>query len=500
MTVVVGMTELLLISAEDGEQKRFLQSLKQAADSLLRMLEEAVDFSRLEAGAFALDEREFVLTDVVRLAQESLAAAALQLSPAIDQAVPERLVGDADRLRQMIEALTRSAAKFRPTREYDLRVTAEPSARGVVLDFSLAQKGALAERGAFGQQPGPFDLETGGDWVRLADFAGRGYSGSGLGLPIAAGLAELMAGGLWISDDAHSPLVFRVTARFSLPGENSGGDLLAAVEERLAEAPNEFSSLHVLLAEDTAANREFFRSVLEQRGHTVVAVANGEQALEAFQSRVGGRPFDLLLIDVEMPVMDGRETAATLRSLDAFAARPLPLVALTAHQTASDSEFSQGALFDAALTKPCELAHFYAVIEGLARGRRPVGQTRPRATAASEQRIDHRGTMHRLGGNEQLFYDLVRFFLEDAPVVLAELGTALTSNDAKGVERAAHSLKGLIANFGAKEATTLAAELQRFGRDQRLVEGQHVYQRLETEVNLLRRELEGYQARAPHFK
>lgn len=497
MTVVIGMTDLLLMGADQAEQRELLHSVKHAADALLRMLDEAVDFSRLEVGGLPLDERVFSLAEVVEAARQSLAAgpSVLSLSPVIDQDIPARLLGDGDRLRQMIEGLSRSAAKFRPGREYDLQITAEPAPQGEPASTDIVLRVSLGEHNR------PFDFaDDNAGAVRLADFDTRGYTGSGLSIPVAAGLAELMGGRLWICKDNRSSLVFSFTARCALPHDNLRNHLLAMTEERPAGPAADPSSLNVLLAEDTAANREFFRSVLVQRGHAVVAAANGSEALQAFRSQPAERPFDLVLIDVEMPVMDGREMAAAIRALDTFAARPVPLVALTAHQTIGDGQFSADGPFDAALTKPCELAHFYAVIEGLAGDRRAVAEAVRPIAEESEGRVDHRGALRRLGGDEQLFHDLIRFFLDDAPVVLAELGTSLNGNNPPAVERAAHSLKGLVAHFGAKEAMSLAAELQKCGCEGRLGDAPHVYQRLETEVNLLRRELEDLQARARHPK
>ena len=491
MTVVVGMTDLLLLAPLEGEQQQFLQSVKHATDSLLRILDEAVDFSRLEAGALELGESQFAPAEVVGQAQEALAqgSAPLRLLVAIDNNVPPRLVGDGDRLRQMIEALARSAAKFRSGGNDDLRIAAKP-----------ADNGMIRLHLALGDPKQPFDAiapvrPKGGRVLTLKDFARHGYKGAGMGLPVSAGVAELMGGRLWMADDASSPALFRVTVQFGLPERQRGGDLLAAIEAELDAQPTEVDSMHVLLVEDTPANRRFFTSVLEQRGHTVEAAADGSEALQVVQSRVTDRPFDLILIDLEMPVMNGRELAAAVRKLDSFAARPIPLVALTAHQI--DGEAVGSELFDAAITKPCELAHFYSVLEGVVR-RRSNGGAEVEVNTLVAERVDHRGTLSRLGGNERLFYDLVRFVLEDAPVVLAELETAVGRNEAKRAERAAHSLKGLVANFGAKEATRLAAELQRLGHEGELTDAAHIYQRLATEVNLLRRELEDFQARAAH--
>lgn len=480
MTVIVGMTDLLLLRTPEGESRQCLQSVKRAADMLLRMLDETVDLSRLEAGTLSLHEAEFVLADVVEQARGTLGS--LQLDSTIDEQAPVRLVGDADRLEALVVALARSATKVRSASAYKLCIVAESAVQDrVTLHLALGD----AER--------PFEATavpaTGGKLLTFEDFLEDGFFGAGLGLAVSAGVASLMQGRLWMADDAASPALFRCSIEFAQAGDSACCDLLERVSQRL-DAEQRPRSMHILLVEDIAANRQFFTSALGQRGHTAVGVGNGEEAISAFQSQTTERPFDLVLIDLEMPVMDGWQTAAALHELPAFKTRPVPLVALTAHLTEGNSDLSTSHLFDAAVTKPCELGHLYDVVEGRP-GRRPFeGNREP----AEPGRVDRRGTLRRLGGNEQLYQDLVRFFLEDAPTVLAELGTSLERDDAKVAERAAHSLKGLVANFGAKEAIQLAAELQHMGHEGDLTTAGRVYQRLQTEVNLLRRELEEYQA------
>jgi CheY-like chemotaxis protein/HPt (histidine-containing phosphotransfer) domain-containing protein len=488
MTVVVGMTDLLLLSAKDAEQKHLLQSVKQASEVMLRMLDEAVDFSRLEAGSLLLDERQLALAEVTRRASESLAEgpAPIRLSVSIDPAVPSRVFGDATRLQQLVEALARSSVKLRSTRDYDLHVSAERITSGVRLQLLLSEHGRPLDAASAAAK-----VES----LRLADFAERGFFGAGLGLQVVAGLAELMGGGLGMAAEPASPIVFRAAVCVGL-ADGRAADLLAAVEQRLDDRPQSINSLKVLLAEDTTANRQFFRTALEKRGHSVVAVANGQEALQEFQSTGDVRAFDVVVLDVEMPVLGGREAAAKLRTLKQFADRPTPLIALTAHQTQGDCEFSIGGPFDAAITKPCELARFYEVIEALARGAAPPAPPSAGGDTLSTERIDYRGTLRRLDGNEQLFNDLCRFFLEDVPGVLAKLRASLGREDAEGVERAAHSAKGLVANFGAKEAIELAAELQSLGHQRSLNGALPIYQRLEKEVDLMRHELHAYRASA----
>lgn len=488
MTVIVGMTDLLLITAE-GEPKRLLQSVKHAADVMLRMLDEAIDFSRLEAGAVQLAPGEFVVGEVLRQVKEALnkGGASLELGVAIDASVPERLVGDANCLRVVLEGLTRSAAKLRPGRGYELQVLADPLDAGTVLHVLFGNQGTFAQprqslEESFGSERG--------ELLRLDDFARRGFFGSGLGLPVAAGLAELMQGEVWMSAVADAPVVFRFTARFDLPSGGSPADFMAALEQHLAGTSKPAAALRILLAEDTETNREFFRTALEQRGHQVVAVADGQAALKVFHSNATA-PFDVILLDVEMPFLDGREAATALRKLQKFCQSPVPIVALTAHQTSGTAEFSSGGLFDAAVTKPCDLQQLYALLEGLAGGQAQIpSPSEPASLPTGDQRVDYRGVLRRLGGNEQLFYDLRRFFLEDLPGVLAKLHAALEEHNSEGVERAAHSLKGLVANFGAREATSLAAELQSLGQQRQLERAPPLFERLAEEVRLLRQELE----------
>lgn len=487
MTVVVGLTDLMLLSPANAEQSQFLHSVRQAADALLRILDEAVDLSRLEVGGLELNETEFALAGVVEQARETLlrSAAPIELAVEIDEDLPARLVGDSDRLRQIIVGLARSAAKFRTDKAYRLWIAGEPAADG-----------KLTLHLALGDAEGSFDTgaqdEDQGQVLSLASFAEHGYRGPGVALPVLAGLAELMGGKLWMASNVRAPLLFQLTVQLTVADGRRRGEFLAALEDRLG--PHAVTrSLRLLLVEDTPANSRFFTSVLSRRGHQVVAVSNGREALAAFEAQRNDAPFDLALIDLEMPEMNGWQTAAELRELELFRRRPLPLVALTAH--APDPR-TQGGPFDAAITKPCELEHFYNVVESLAAGQ-PLAAAPEAASPSHEKRVDYRGTLRRLGGDESLFHDLVQFCLEDTPNVLAELRKAIERGDAGGMERAAHSLKGLVANFGAKDAAQWAADLQRLGHEGDVGEAKAAFPRLEDEVRQFVGELAAYRRPSP---
>ncbi|HEX5445334.1 MAG TPA: response regulator [Pirellulales bacterium] len=487
MTVIVGMTDLLLLAPLDPDQKNCLQSVRQASDGLLVLLDELVDFSRLEAGSLHLADAEFSLTEAVEQARvlvDRSPGTKIPLALAIEGEVPPRLTGDCGRLAQIIAGLARSAAKLRSASPLLVRVAAEQAEDARVrLHFALGNAGA-----EFVAAQAPSDQL--GAWITTDSFRRDGYRGAGLSLPIAGALVALMGGRLWIAGDATHPVAFRFSCVCEPASVAAPGDLMAAIEQQLGDT---VTGWRVLLAEDTRANQQFFRTVLEQRGHTVVTVANGREAVEAFTSAALDQPFDVVLLDLEMPIMDGRQAATALRQSAAFARRPAALVALTAHSPHAMNDASAAQDFDAMISKPCELEMFFQVIDSAVRGASLPPPDASSKGASSEEIaesvVDYRTALARLGGNTQLLHDLAAFFLEDAPGILSQLSAALAAGDAAGTERAAHSLKGLAANFGARAAVRAAGELQDAARRGALDQAQSLHAALSDEVKKLAEEL-----------
>lgn len=482
MTVIVGMTDLLLLAPLAPEQKSCLQSVRQASDGLLLLLDELVDFSRIEAGSLALACGEMSLPEVVEQARalvDRSPGTKIPLSLAIEGDLPDRLQGDSGRLAQVIAGLVRSSAKLRSANPLVLRASAEPGdGLRVRLHFALGNADADFEATTdVSDKPG--------ECLVSDSFRREGYRGAGLSLPIAAALVTLMGGQLWIADDARHPVAFRFSCIVERATQPPPGNLLAAIEEQLGGAA---AGWHVLLAEDTRANQQFFRTVLERRGHTVVTTSNGQEAVDAFAAASAECPFDVVLLDLEMPVMDGRQAADVLRRSAAFARHRAALVALTAHQAEAIAEASAAHGFDAVISKPCDLETFFQVIDSAVR-RAPPPSVAAAGAAPPESVVDYRSALARLGGNEQLLRDLAAFFLEDAPKILSELSTAIAAGEAAGIERAAHSLKGLAANFGAPGAVRAAGELQDAARRGELGQSETLYEPLAGEIETLAAEL-----------
>ena len=480
LTVVVGMAELLSLSSLTAEQRQHLGVLRQAADSILRLMDLAVDFSRLRARALTLKDESFSLQGVLDQLRKPDPgrgrAAPLEIDLRPD--VPDRLQGDAARLRQALGELAAYLADVRRADRIVVRVGAE---RSTTRDLRLVFAFASAER--------PFPAvaaedERGGQWVACSEetVAKR----HGLELAVAAGLAHAMNGNLWIATEAAADVAAALTVEFGIPHDSERFEEI--LEEASSAKPR--SEKRILLAEDIESNRQIIASLLKRRGHAVSIAADGAQAVEAFQ-REAGR-FDVVILDLEMPVMDGWQAAKEIRRLAAerpaaerpTAERPIRIVALTAHRVEGCADLLERGLFDAAVGKPVAAERLFEALE--ADGpRSSLAASSSQATPgapAEPPGIDYSGALSRLCGDERLLDDLVQFFLDDSPELLCEARAAIERSDAKALERTAHSIRGLASNFGAQSTVNAAAVLEEIGRRSDLEAADGACRTLEAEV------------------
>jgi CheY-like chemotaxis protein/HPt (histidine-containing phosphotransfer) domain-containing protein len=227
--------------------------------------------------------------------------------------------------------------------------------------------------------------------------------------------------------------------------------------------------LRVLVAEDNPVNQKVAAGLLERAGHRTVIVENGRQALAALASA----SFDLVLMDVQMPELDGLETTAAIRERERGTGRRVPIVAVTAHAMKGDSERCLAAGMDAYLAKPLQPGELVATIARLT----------PGAT------LDKVRLLERVGGDRRALAGIARIFLADAPRQLAEIRRAVATADARALRAAAHTLKGAAANFAAAGVTDAALELQQIGDAGEMGEAKASLERLEVELAALRRAL-----------
>jgi CheY-like chemotaxis protein len=240
--------------------------------------------------------------------------------------------------------------------------------------------------------------------------------------------------------------------------------------------------LRILLADDNAINREVALRHLTKRGHTIAVAANGREALAAFETQ----PFDLILMDVQIPEMDGFEATAAIRQKEKSLGTRIPIIAMTAHAMKGDRERCLAAGMDGYLSKPIQVDELIKATEGLAGDAGKPSAAVDYSTAV----FDRAAAISMLDGDENLFRDLAKMFCTEGPKLLLGVREALSRKDNLGLRRASHTLKGTVATFVARQAATAAAKLEELATRGELEGAEDVYETLQTQVELLKQELE----------
>jgi CheY-like chemotaxis protein len=239
------------------------------------------------------------------------------------------------------------------------------------------------------------------------------------------------------------------------------GLLPRPMDDPPAEAqPSSGRRLHVLLAEDNAVNQRLALRLLEKHGHTVAVAGNGREAVEA----VTRECFDLVLMDVQMPEMDGLEATTLIRAREETVGGHVPILALTAHAMKGDRERCLEAGMDGYLAKPIQTQEFVRAVDEVL-----AGPSREEAERPPKEVLDAEKALAVVGGDRQLLGELVRLYFQESPKWLAEMRQGLASNEAQLVRRCAHNLKGTLTSFGAQRAGEAALRLETMGRNGNLM-------------------------------
>jgi signal transduction histidine kinase/ActR/RegA family two-component response regulator len=354
LNAIIGMSELILKRELPAQQHEFLSIVRDSGEMLLSLIDEILDLSRIEAGKLALAPEAFDLWEsladmmkpfLVRAHQQDL-----ELSWTIHPEVPRRVIGDPNRLRQIVMNLLGNAIKFTERGEVVLEVVREsPSDRDLTLHFVVRDTGIGI----------PTDKQATifGIFEQADSSLNRRRGGSGLGLAIASRLVDLMQGRLWVESEVGRGSRFHFTVSLGMAPA-----LVAPESESAASAVRESrgpGKLRVLLAEDSLVNQKVIVAFLEEEGHTVTVVNNGKHVLATLASQT----FDLVLMDVQMPEMDGLEATARIRGEERQTGGHMPIIALTAHALEGDREKCLEAGMDGYLAKPVRAKELFEAIE-----------------------------------------------------------------------------------------------------------------------------------------
>ena len=353
MNGIIGMADLALSTSDAAEQRDFIALLRSSADSLLVILNDILDYSKLEAGKTTLCPERVplhgFLTEAVGQMMVPARNKGLELRFEIAPEAPLEISADPVRLRQVLLNLLGNAIKFTDTGEVAVNIaldTSEPVPGGTVrLHFSVRDTGIGIAHEAAERLFRPFEQ---------ADAStSRRFGGTGLGLAISAHIVETMHGLIWVESVPGKGSTFHFTARFAVPATDDGRAAPAATPETVAMCP-----MAILVAEDNQINQMVVRVMLERMGHRVVLATNGNEAITKWRS---GR-FDVILMDVQMPELDGLDATRAIRFAETTSGAHVPIIAMTAHAMETDRERCYACGMDGYVSKPISRA---AVVEAL---------------------------------------------------------------------------------------------------------------------------------------
>jgi signal transduction histidine kinase/CheY-like chemotaxis protein len=382
MNGILGMTELMLDAGLTPEQRASLMIVKNSADALLTIINDILDFSKIEAGKLDLDPVAFNLRDcvedTVRLLTVRARQKGLELSCTVQPDVPEHIVGDPLRLRQIVLNLASNAVKFTESGRISLEVSASALPEGRELEFAVRDTGIgiPPEKQrcifhAFAQADGSMT---------------RRFGGTGLGLTISSRLVEMMGGKIWVESRPGEGSCFRFTIH---AGNAEAAEVpVPAVRETAPADIPACHPLHILVAEDHQVNQQIIMRMLRKYGHSPVLADNGREALQALIRDT----FDLILMDVQMPVMNGLEAAQAIRRSERDSGRHVPIVAMTAHAMKGDRELCLESGMDGYLSKPVRVRELLEVLERYAPagGQTSLSQGAPFAPPRTELSVPNR--------------------------------------------------------------------------------------------------------------
>jgi len=436
MNGVLGMVQLLLETELTEEQRHFARVAQDSGRSLLSLIDDILDLSKIESGKIVLERRSFDLRDtmdaVVRLFRVQAGAKKLETELRIAPQVPATVTGDSHRLRQVLTNLTANAVKFTDRGTIKLEATLEgQTGAAVTIRFSVTDTGIGIRPDQAAKLFSPF--------VQADASTTRKYGGTGLGLAISRELAGMMGGTIGVESREGEGSTFWFTAVFE-PGQ-----ACAPADSAPAVAVTSGHTARILVAEDNAVNRTVVLAQLQKLGYDATAVNDGQAAVEAIRQGT----CDLVLMDCQMPVMDGFEATRQIRrSLHSG----IPIIALTANAMSADRDQCLSEGMNDYLAKPLDL-HRLADVLGKWGG-----------APAGPPVFNGDALLGRLMGDRQLAGLILRGFLLDAPSQLEKLRSLLDESDAAGVRLQAHSLKGAAATVGAEELQASAYALETAAR------------------------------------
>lgn len=483
MNGVVGMTRLLLRTRMTDQQKDLVHTIQVSGESLVTILNDILDFSKIESGKLDIVVEPFDLeacvADALQLIQPLAKEKELSLSRHIDEATPRYLEGDATRIRQILVNLLSNAVKFTESGEVEVRVRSQNlGGRRHEVHVSVRDTGIGIDPKRVDGLFKPF---------RQADDSGRlNRIGTGLGLAISRRLSELMGGSIWTESTIGEGSTFHFTvvvkgAKQPLESKRpKASPVIKSPPVSVLAEPSD--GLRILLAEDNPINQKVAEMMLEEIGYRADLVTNGNEVLEAVERK----SYDVILMDVQMPGMDGLAATVELHRRYPDGGRPR-IIGMTAHAMVGDRERCLQSGMDEYLTKPVRPEVLEAVLRGAeAVLERPTTSSQDLTQAIDDPKLEALRLRHQHGG---LIPRLIRIYLNHIANDMRALGKSLGNMDRESLAIVAGRLKRRSSNLGASGATAICESLERLAPTAPGARLESLRRQLERDLLSVRRQL-----------
>ncbi len=507
MNGIIGMTDLALDTNLNHVQINYLRSVKTSADNLLSIINNVLDFSIIEEGRLNLDKSDFHLRGMVgqtlRLLSTRAIEKGLEIVFRVEQNVPDALIGDPVRLRQVLINLVGNAVKFSVKGEISIVISlVEQSKEGALVRFDVSDSGIGIP---LEQQERIFDA-----FEQLDASTTKQFGGTGLGLSISKRLVALMGGAISLTSTPGQGSCFSFTALFGLQDISSivtpTAENLAGVSALIVDdnAWENHSRSVILVVDDVEINRELLRVTLEKHGHRIIMAENGREAVDRFTQE----GFDIIFMDMQMPILDGYGAVREIRDIEQTRnmART-PIVAITAYAMQGDREKCLAAGMDAYLAKPTSAADIVTMVNQLLPGRVPdnsheneVVEPTPVSTKLEICSETHEESLpvfnraellERVGGREELLGKFIEMFTRNVSSYIEALMSAAERGDGEELRIQAHTIKGAAGNISARRLRETAFSIEINAREGRLDDATALIPKLKEDMLAFERAVAG---------
>jgi two-component system, sensor histidine kinase and response regulator len=455
LNAIIGLAHVALTNNPETRQKVYLEKIRGSGEHLLEIINDILSFSRMEAGKLELDHSEFFIDQLIDktldLVWEKAAAKKLEVKVVIDPRIPKVLVGDALRLGQILINFCANAVKFTDKGFVSISVTqVRDWEKKVELLFEVKDTGIGIAPEKIEQLFQPFQ--------QVDASSARRFEGTGLGLSICKNLAELMGGKIDVKSVLGQGSNFRLRVQLEKSLESTDVPIAFAAAPLIHTQPQNYAPLNcfILVVEDNPLNQEIILSLLDAMGAQARCVDSGLAAIAAVQQD----NFDLVLMDIQLPGMDGVEATARIRQLDK--GKRLPIIAVTANALPGDKESYLAAGMDGYISKPVDPAELYQLLDQWGHSCRLADTVVPpvsRFEFLFNGGIDTERALHHLMNNEALYKRLLERFARERAEFPTQLEDWLV-NDLPTALNQVHSLKSLAGSLGMLQLESIALHLE----------------------------------------